>query len=207
MSSKQRVFSHENTTNYIEYLKNKNAVEALKTIKNSDVEHMLTRYQSYDQKINYSKSYYKYAYFDCEPCHPYEKPDIPCDCPKLLEKKSAKIISQLNKNCYNQPTVNINQSNISYKKMETMNDPCKRCIEGICSPCNDCNLKNHRLYPYATFKDRKKETPRLTKSLDLNCWDPCPKKCPKPFDLLNIGYDCGFKFKKNGKLVKPLFIN
>jgi hypothetical protein len=206
MSSKQRVFSHDNTTNYIEYLNNKNSVEALKTIKNSSNETVINRYTSYDQKINYSKSYYKYVKIDCSPCI-HTKP--PCDCPAPLIKKSDLIVSSLKKACINHYTNNIYKSNISYKKSETIDNPCEKCTDKPCTSCSDCNLKKHNLYPYGIYKEPKRVNLRLTDKLELHRWDPCPIKCPKPFDLLNIGYDniCDIKLNHNGKLIKPLFVH
>ena len=204
MSSKQRVFSHENTTNYIEYLKNKNSIEGLKTIRSYNPDALITNFTNYDQKINYSKTYYKYAHFECNDCE-LENPIYECDRPNLLPniRNRNKYIHSLKQNCPVHQTETIYQSNISYLKKEqecNMNR-----IEKPCNTCNDCQLKNHTLYPYAQYRDTKQEIIRLTKPLDLECWNPCKKRCPKPFEIKSK--ICSpFKFNKSGKLIKPLFV-
>lgn len=201
MSSKQRVFSHDNTINYIEYLKNKNGEVALKTIKNSN-NYLIRNYKSYEQKINYSKAFYKHYFCqiddgNCEPCS------------EITQINANTQINSLKNYCVNQPTNNLYKSNISYKKFETLNDPCKKCISKTDYPCNECRLKNHTLYPYATYKGVKNESLHLTKTLNLDCWYPCAIECPKPFQIINkLKYNCDAIFKRqNGKIIKPLFIN
>ena len=205
MSSKQRVFSHDNTINYIDYLKNKNGEEALKTIKNSSTKNIINKYKSYDEKLNYSKAYFKHFYCENEICMPIEENCEPCTKIKIQDNN---LIYSSKKHCLNQPTTNIYKSNISYKKFDTLNDPCKKCFDDKCKPCNDCKLKNHSLYPYATYKSHKNEPLFFKKSLDLNCWDPCMKICPIPFEILNkSASNCNIKLKPNGKLIKPLFVD
>jgi hypothetical protein len=205
MSSKQRVFSHDNTINYIDYLNNKTGEEALKTLKNSDPENIIKNYKSYDQKINYSKAYFKHFYCENDIYIPIE---INCEPCTKIKKTDSHLIYSSKKHCLNQTTNNIYKSNISYKKFETLKDPCKKCNVNNYKQCNDCKLKNHTLYPYGTYKSHKSEPLFLKKQLDLRCWDPCIKKCPIPFEILNKSdYNCSIKLKTNGKLIKPLFVN
>ena len=69
MISKQRVFSHANDINYIDYTENKKGVEMLKTIKheynNAENEYKelwndINRFKNQDEFLTLSKSYYNY---------------------------------------------------------------------------------------------------------------------------------------------------
>ena len=65
MTSKHRVFSNNNDTNYIEYIKNKQGIENLKAIKYSSENININRFNNYEQFIIFSKSYYKYKDLNC----------------------------------------------------------------------------------------------------------------------------------------------
>lgn len=65
MTSKHRVFANSNNINYNEYIRNKQGVETLKTIKYNSKNMNITRFKNYEEFIIFSKSYYKYKDLNC----------------------------------------------------------------------------------------------------------------------------------------------
>jgi len=69
MTSKQRVFSHSTDINYNDYIKNKNAIEILKDIKNNQYHYqgdnpnniIIKKFANHQDLINFTKTYYKYV--------------------------------------------------------------------------------------------------------------------------------------------------
>lgn len=69
MTSKQRVFSHSTDINYNDYIKNKNAIEIFKNIKNNQYHYqghnpnniIIKRFANHQDLINFTKTYYKYV--------------------------------------------------------------------------------------------------------------------------------------------------
>jgi hypothetical protein len=69
MTSKQRVFSHSTDINYNDYIKNKNAIEIFKNIKNNQYHYqghnpnnfIIKKFANHQDLINFTKTYYKYV--------------------------------------------------------------------------------------------------------------------------------------------------
>jgi len=73
MTSKQRVFSHSTDINYNDYIKNRNAIEIFKNIKNNQYHNqgnnhchypnniIIKKFANHQDLINFTKTYYKYV--------------------------------------------------------------------------------------------------------------------------------------------------
>ncbi len=172
MTSKQRVFSHDTTIDYIEYIKNKQGVENLKTIKNNDNNVMLNKFASYEQFINLSKSYYKYNALDC-------------------------CIIQPTQNLYNSNISYINQTQHRNKNNHSTQTKNKECDCGVFTTLHhleengnkndndnhdECKLLKHVLYPYGHYNTNKQSDMYFPYKLDLDKWCSKKKPCPNPFD-------------------------
>ena len=202
MTSKQRVFSTDNTINYIEYIKNKQGVENLKAIKYNHNDVILNKFASYEQFITLSKSYYKYN--GTEYC-----------------------ITQPTQNLYNSNISYVNknsndQINNSSKKTDCGCGNKKNAILPLKKDKNDninkhfdydeCKLLKQVLYPYGHYNTNKPSNMYFPYKLDLDKWCPKKKQCPYPFeyhynndDIINDTID---KHCKTGlcRNTKPLFI-
>jgi hypothetical protein len=123
MTSKQRVFSTSSTTNYSEYIKNKQGIENLKAIKynpnNNSENKIINRFINYEQIIILSKSYYKYKNLD---------------------------------NCSLCPTTNLYNSNISYINKNDKNDENNECklLKNVLYPYGnyESNKISNFYFPY-----------------------------------------------------------
>jgi len=175
MTSKQRVFSTDNTINYIEYIKNKQGVENLKTIKYNHNNVMLNKFASYEQFLTLSKSYYKYNGQDYCIKHPTQN---------LYNSN----ISYINKNI-------IHMNNSSKKtdcgcgsKKNAMltleEDEYKNTTQKGTKHFNhnECKLLKQVLYPYGHYNTNKQSNMYFPYKLDLDKWCSKKKQCHYPFD-------------------------
>ena len=204
MTSKQRVFSTDNTIDYIEYIKNKQGLENLKTIKYNHNNIMLNKFASYEQFITLSKSYYKYNGIDRCVTHPTQN---------LYNSNISYITHHHNSN-----------NKMKYSSTQTKKSDCgcgnKNPILTLDEDVNkninhdECKLLKQVLYPYGHYNTNKQSNMYFPYKLDLDKWCSKKKQCPHPFDYhynnddINDKKDTPDKHCKTGlcKNAKPLFI-
>jgi len=153
MSSKHRVFSHTNDTNYIDYTQNKKGVEILKTVKkeynNADNEYKesrnnLNRFKNQEEFLTLSKSYYNYL--NTNEC-------VPEFVKNMYNSNASYVIEDTN--IEEQQCNNLNSPLYPYGKMETNNKcnffyPYKIDIRNWCSdkkPLCQYNENENEKYP------------------------------------------------------------
>ena len=201
MTSKQRVFSNDNTINYIEYIKNKQGVENLKTIKNNYNNGILNKFASYEQFIALSKSYYKYnGLTSCvkQPTRNLYNSNISYIIKN--QTTSTKQPRKLDCGCGSKKNSLLTLEKNTYKQ-ENTNDHFNR---------DECKLLK-QVYGY--YNTNNQSNMYFPYKLDLDKW--CSKKqCPYPFeyhynnDDTNDTNDKVDKHCKTGlcRNAKPLFI-
>lgn len=203
MTSKQRVFSNSYTTDYIEYIKNKQGIENLKAIKYNPRNKLINKFISYEQFIILSKSYYKYKNVDNCVLYPT----------KNLYNSN---ISYINKNINNH-----RDDTFLVEKNKTQNYHCgcsnkhKPPIVETNNDNNDnndkCKLLNPVLYPYGKYDSNKISNLCFPYKLNLDKWCSIKKPCPFPFDFDYNNNDIIIEQPKKCKTglcgnPKPLFI-
>ena len=183
MTSKQRVFSNPNNLNYNEYIKNKQGVETLKTIKYNSENMNINRFNNYDQFIIFSKSYYKYKDLNC------------CETQPTKSLYNSNI-SYINKN------KKVNDCNCSKKSSLETDEHTKKY--------NECNLLKQVLYPYGHYESNKVSNMYFPYKINLDNWCLKKKQCEYPFPNNNDNKDNNYDNKKckTGLCgnTKPLFI-
>lgn len=202
MTSKQRVFSTSYTTNYSEYLKNKQGIENLKTIKYNPKNKVINKFINYEQFITLSKSYYKYK--DLDNCLLYPTTNL-----------YSSNISYINKNINNHK-----DENIFVEQNKKNNYDCG-CSNKIKQPIiehknenfkkDECKLLKQVLYPYGHYESNKISNLCFPYKLNLDKWCPNKKTCPFPFDFDYNNNDVVIEKPKQCKTglcgnPKPLFI-
>jgi hypothetical protein len=176
MMTKQKVFSNTNDTNYNDYIKNKNGVEILKTIKRGcqDLENdnecvELKQFKNYNDFLTLTKSYNNYLYNDkCETV-----------ATKNIYESNNSFVLKNKENEYEKDE----EYESEYEKDEEYEyneENSKREID-ICK-----ELKNV-LYPYGNYKQQKKPDFMYPYRLDMKKWckqkDVCAPYCPEPNDV------------------------
>jgi hypothetical protein len=151
MTSKQKVFSHSNDIMYYtEYIKDKNALTTLSSIKNNQVK-LVKSYKNYDEFIKLSKIYSKFLICDS---HEYDS----------------------NQNCTNTYTTDLYNANNSYVNNSShINNKNINKYD-----YNECKALTNVLYPYGINLSNKKPNYMLTSKLYLDNWVPCNNPCIVP---------------------------
>ena len=180
MTSKQRVFSNDNTIDYIEYIKNKQGVENLKAIKYNH-NGTLNKFASYEQFLTLSKSYYKYNGLNCcikqptknvynsnisyinknsniQMTHVSKKTDCGCN------KKNATLLLEEDKAKYKNTNINKNEPFIR----------------------DECKLLKH---VYGHYNTNKQSNMYFPYKLDLDKWCLNKEPCPYPFEYCYYNND------------------
>lgn len=162
MSSKQRVFSHNNTINYHDYTQNKNGIILLKNAKNKCENQVLNKFINYNQFITMTKSYYKYLnneYVDIPPTDLYNSNTSFILYEKYLEHCNNCNLCRNNKNYINTKCKEINNilypyGNIITQKQSNIYYPYKLNLTCWCNNNSTSNLTNHT---YMTIKNIEKK--------------------------------------------------
>ena len=153
MSSKQRVFSHNNSCDYIDYLRIKKGETILKNIKinhqkNPTPNIRLDRFISYNDFLNITKAYYKYKNNDL--CNYHLLTDI----------------------------YNTNKSFITHQKVIEHVNTCNYCYENVYPSISmdklTCKQLFNILYPYGVYTNNCESNIYFPNHIDLNNW--CNKK-------------------------------
>jgi len=146
---KQRVFSHKDSYNYIDYLKIKNGEIILKNHKMNNPNITLNRFISYQDFLNITKAYYKY------------KNNHICNLHLLTDM------------------YNTNSSFITYQKILEHVDNCDYCSTyNSHFPLADikCNKLLNILYPYGVYQNINESNIYYPSNMNLNEWCNKEKK-------------------------------
>jgi hypothetical protein len=189
---KQKVFSHEESMNYNDYLKMKCGETMLKNIKKKNNNACINTFLNYQDFLNITKSYYKYLYYPT--------------CSKHLLTNMYET----------------NQSFIHYQHLLNHLNTCKTCIKDKVESLENiqCNQLLNILYPYGVYEHMKESNIYFPNKVKLTDWcsnNKNKQNCYRSENFIDTfivnefpsnketNNNCGMKYNLCNN-TKPLFI-